>query len=267
MVETLKKRAQEARIPWTILLKEALQVFFLEVFYSLEPSAQATFQGGTALRLLYGGPRHSEDLDFVTDQPGEYWEALRPTLYEKLKTQASLLGGDLALTSQKPSAPILRWKLKWRPLTGSEAVWVRAEFARYPAYTRELMPLARPAGFPIGAWMVIPTESREEILADKLAAIGGRPYLKARDFFDLWFLTAQKVGLKRELLKKKFNDYRVDPRGLKKRLDQVNGRLLSRELKSFLPYLVRRPLEEDNYASVLRVSKEILTKALKLLER
>jgi len=267
MLESLKARAQEGRIPWQTLLKEALQICFLEVFYSFSQSGHATFQGGTSLRLLYGGPRHSEDLDFITDQPFEYWGNLQPGLYEKWRVHCSFLGGQLEMTSQKPSSSIVRWKLKWKPEAGSEKVWVRVEFAQYPAYTRELLPLARPDGFPIGAWTIIPTESQEEIFADKLTAVAGRPYVKGRDFFDLWFLKTQGVRLRPDLLKKKFKDYKADPQRLKKQLGQVNGRLLSNELQNFLPTPFRHPLEEENYDSVLRVSGEVIAKAFRLLKR
>lgn len=267
MLELLKSRAQGGGIPLETLLKEALQICFLEVFYAFPTSEGATFQGGTALRLLYGGPRHSEDLDFVTDQPLGDWEELRPRLTERLKAQASFLGGKLELSSQKSFSSILRWKLKWEPETGSEKVWVRAKFARYPAYTRELLPLARPTGFPIGVWTIIPTESREEILADKLAAIAGRPYLKGRDFFDLWFLRTGGVDLRMDLLKKKLIDYRVDPQQLAKRLSQVNGKLLSSELENFLPAPFRRTMEQESYKPVLRVSRQIITKVTRLLKK
>ena len=68
MLEALKSRAQESGLPWQTLAKEALQVLFLEVFYGSGEASEATFQGGTCLRLLYKGPRHSEDLDFVTQR-------------------------------------------------------------------------------------------------------------------------------------------------------------------------------------------------------
>jgi Nucleotidyl transferase AbiEii toxin, Type IV TA system len=48
---------------------ELLQVLMLDTLYSLSGSYQAVFQGGTALRWIYGGSRFSEDLDFVTDLP------------------------------------------------------------------------------------------------------------------------------------------------------------------------------------------------------
>jgi predicted nucleotidyltransferase component of viral defense system len=47
---------------------EILQLLLLDNLYSLSGSENIIFQGGTALRWVYGGLRFSEDLDFVTSQ-------------------------------------------------------------------------------------------------------------------------------------------------------------------------------------------------------
>lgn len=265
MIDYLKSKAQSQGIPWQTLLKEALQVLFLEAFYGLPSAPQAVFQGGTALRLAYGGPRHSEDLDFVTESPLESWEGLRSGIFEKLKAQEDLLQGTLELTTQKSYSKILRWKLKWTPRTGREKVFVRAEWAAYPHYTRELKPLSRPAPLPAGAWLVIPVESREEILADKLAAIAGRPYLKGRDFFDLWLLSSQGIAVDADLVKKKLKDYDTRADGLLQRRSEINAEILQRDLRSFLPLEVRRPLEADAYRGILELSRSLLARTHKML--
>lgn len=261
MIDALKSAAQEQAIPWQTLLKEALQVLFLEAFYSLPEASQATFQGGTCLRLLYGAPRHSEDLDFVTTRPLESWEGLRSPVFQRLKGQESLLQGTLEMTAQRSFAKILRWKLKWKSAAADEGVFVRIELASFPAHTRELKPLLRPPGLPTGSWVVVPAESREEILADKLTAVAGRPYLKGRDFFDLWFLSSQGVSLNAELVKAKLRDYSTSPEGFLKRRSEVDETVLRREMRSFLPRAVRDHLEAEGYRSVLKVSRELLEQA------
>lgn len=45
---------------------EQLQLLLLDNLYSQSGSEKIIFQGGTALRWVYGGTRFSEDLDFVT---------------------------------------------------------------------------------------------------------------------------------------------------------------------------------------------------------
>ena len=45
---------------------EVLQILLLDSLYTVSGSEAIYFQGGTALRWIYGGLRFSEDLDFVT---------------------------------------------------------------------------------------------------------------------------------------------------------------------------------------------------------
>jgi len=48
---------------------ELFQILLLDNLYSLSGSDHFFFQGGTAIRWIYGGTRFSEDLDFVTHLP------------------------------------------------------------------------------------------------------------------------------------------------------------------------------------------------------
>jgi len=48
---------------------EILQLLLLDNIYSHSGSEKIIFQGGTALRWVYGGMRFSEDLDFVSSLP------------------------------------------------------------------------------------------------------------------------------------------------------------------------------------------------------
>ena len=57
-----------------------LQLILLHTLYSQSGSHQLIFQGGTALRWIYGGQRASEDLDFVSSMP--------PSQLRKLLNQA-----------------------------------------------------------------------------------------------------------------------------------------------------------------------------------
>jgi predicted nucleotidyltransferase component of viral defense system len=46
------------------IVREYFQHLFLSQLYRLEKSDNLLFKGGTALRIIYGSPRFSEDLDF-----------------------------------------------------------------------------------------------------------------------------------------------------------------------------------------------------------
>ena len=56
------------------LIKEAIHLHLLSALSEAGVLRHVVFQGGTALRLCYGGERYSEDLDFVCGKAGSYIE-------------------------------------------------------------------------------------------------------------------------------------------------------------------------------------------------
>ena len=55
------------------LVKEAIHLHLLSAMSDAGILRHVVFQGGTALRLCYGGDRYSEDLDFVCGKSGSYF--------------------------------------------------------------------------------------------------------------------------------------------------------------------------------------------------
>jgi predicted nucleotidyltransferase component of viral defense system len=81
------------------LVKEAIHLHLLSALSDAGILRHAVFQGGTALRLCYGGDRYSEDLDFVCGKAGSYFtdvefkelieSALETTRKSSIATSAS----------------------------------------------------------------------------------------------------------------------------------------------------------------------------------
>jgi len=61
-LEKLSRQYQTGVFP--NIVREYFQHVFLGEFYKLSEAQQMLFKGGTALRVIYGSPRFSEDLDF-----------------------------------------------------------------------------------------------------------------------------------------------------------------------------------------------------------
>lgn len=61
-LEKLSRQYQSAIFP--NIAREYAQHIFLSELYKLPDSEKLLFKGGTALRIVYGSPRFSEDLDF-----------------------------------------------------------------------------------------------------------------------------------------------------------------------------------------------------------
>src|SRR6478672_7011233 len=67
------------------LMKEAIHLHLLSALSEAGVLQHVVFQGGTALRLCYGGERYSEDLDFVCGKAGAYLDKVE---FEKLIRRA-----------------------------------------------------------------------------------------------------------------------------------------------------------------------------------
>src|SRR3989338_1313089 len=64
-IEALEKLARQYQTGvFPNIIREYFQHVFLEELYKLPEAKQMLFKGGTALRIIYGSPRFSEDLDF-----------------------------------------------------------------------------------------------------------------------------------------------------------------------------------------------------------
>src|SRR3954470_14846950 len=76
------------------LIKEAIHLHLLSALSEAGVLQHVVFQGGTALRLCYGGERYSEDLDFVCGKAGAYVEKIEfgKLIREALETAKASLG-------------------------------------------------------------------------------------------------------------------------------------------------------------------------------
>jgi predicted nucleotidyltransferase component of viral defense system len=64
-IETLEKLGKQYQMGiFPNIVREYFQHVFLSEFYKLPNAEKLLFKGGTALRVVYGSPRFSEDLDF-----------------------------------------------------------------------------------------------------------------------------------------------------------------------------------------------------------
>ena len=79
----LEKLAVKTQTSFGNILREYFQHVFLRSFYNKKGSENFLFKGGTALRLVFGSPRFSEDLDFSGKKnSGSYESILEAVLIE-----------------------------------------------------------------------------------------------------------------------------------------------------------------------------------------
>ncbi len=263
--DELIARAQEEGLPLKIIEKEALQIYILSELFALPESTLLTFQGGTCLRLIYDGVRYSEDLDFVTTADQNEINQIVDKVTRALTRLEPLFGGSFITKRQKETATFYRFRIHNQKETPHESYFVSVEFACYPAYTLNVAPLHSRKELPGLPLTLVRAEKLEEILADKLGAIAGRPFCKGRDYFDLWLLKQKGIKLDADLLKKKFKDYAAPPANLARGLKLASAESIKNEMERFLPLKYRRQFEADGYAGMLQEAKALIEEGLRAL--
>lgn len=197
------------------------------------------FQGGTSLRLFYGNPRFSEDLDFVLRKNEKRFDLTSkiPKIKSFIDNSFPFLDGT-DIDVQKNDQYMQRFILKTKSDVSEQRLHVHIELANVPSYSNEVKILNYPPLNP-----AVRVEDLSEILADKITAFGNRDYLKGRDIWDIYFLVFEKqIAVDWDLVSRKARDYGANPESLKddlivasKKLIENGALILSNEMKRFLP--------------------------------
>ena len=270
------------------LIKEAIHLHLLSALSEAGVLRHVVFQGGTALRLCYGGERYSEDLDFVCGKAGSYIDKIE---FEKLvenaleTTKKTLhrefdINPDEILLKQPPfpmaiksdSAKVAAWQISvpiasLRHLPKSR---IKIEFANVPSYDSGPNMAKAVPGLVQMEDVVLTVESANEILADKAVALTARQALKYRDVWDVWYLTNKlSAQIERGMVANKFADYgtsNVDTKA-KQRQEELTKASTEKafldEMTRFLP--AKRVSEISNaglHKSILAASADLITRAV-----
>jgi predicted nucleotidyltransferase component of viral defense system len=270
------------------LVKEAIHLHLLSAMSDAGILRHAVFQGGTALRLCYGGDRYSEDLDFVCGKAGSYFTDVefKELIEAALETTKKTLNRDFGIAAnrislKKPPHPDL---VKQEPIT--VAAWqiivpieatprapksrIKIEFANVPAYETKPMPVRATPGLVQVQDVILTAETPNEILADKAVALTARETLKFRDVWDVWFLQNKlDANVDREIVQKKFADYGTSDMEAKaeRRLAELSKEATATaflsEMKRFMPAKRVAQLSEAGLQhSILAESGDLLRRAV-----
>jgi predicted nucleotidyltransferase component of viral defense system len=242
------------------LMKEAIHLHLLSALSEAGVLQHVIFQGGTALRLCYGGERYSEDLDFVCGKAGAYLKDVEfDALVDKaLETTKRTLQRDFDIDAtqialKRPAQPelvkgsdvnVAAWQIvvPVNPTPKTPKSRIKIEFANVPSYDSKPLTVSATPGLVQIQDVILNAETPNEILADKAVALTARAALKFRDVWDVWFLV-NKLGATpdREVVLKKFADYGTTDIAVKAnaRLDELakdaTATAFYTEMKRFLP--------------------------------
>ena len=172
------------------VIREELQRLILRYLSERGFFVHGVFQGGTAIRFVYGGTRFSEDLDFVL-RPGRTIASL--SLAGLLEGLPSFMRREVpfadrpSLREQKAEAMFARYRCRLELEAPVGGLVINLEFSGVPSRSPRPQVLRSDA-----VDFAIVVEDESEILVDKLVALALRSYVKGRDIWDTWFLTHER---------------------------------------------------------------------------
>lgn len=215
----LKDFATKNQTSYQNVLREYAQHLFLRGFYTQKGSENYLFKGGTALRLVFGSPRFSQDLDFTGITNGVVYEkALENTLFDlsnegidvDIEESKATTGGFIAnitLLFEKETVEIKN-QVSFRETDSKirEEVVISSELV--PSYSAIIY-------------------ERSLLINQKITALADRA--KPRDFYDLYFI------LRSERLRKLLNINQDTRKIIIKKIKTQDKKRLETELKEFLP--------------------------------
>jgi len=185
----------------------AKELLHYDILFSLDKEGlldRLTFQGGTSLRLCYGAPRYSEDLDFVGGREFATTDLIKiKNCLEKYIGER--YGLEILVKEPKEMASIPkyqdikvdRWQISLTTSPEKKDIpkqKIKIEVVNVPAYSRVPQSLQLNYDFlPDGySDTLIITETLDEIMADKLISlVSCQRYVRHRDIWDLRWLKQQ----------------------------------------------------------------------------
>lgn len=200
------------------IVKELLHYDILRALAASDMARRVVFQGGTALRLCYGGQRYSEDLDFVcgTDASEPFvldsmTAILREQMHERYALAVDVHPPASAKSFDCAGVTVKRWRYHIKVPGFVSAQRIHVEFCNVSAYDASPVLVQPRYAFLDDAYggIVLNTESEREILADKMVALAGRQHLKARDVWDIRWLMQRGQAVDVAMVRRKAGDYGI----------------------------------------------------------
>jgi predicted nucleotidyltransferase component of viral defense system len=173
----LVQKATKQQTIFRNILREYYQNLFLSLFYQNAKSEKFYFKGGTALRLVFGSPRYSEDLDFTSKNNFKTFDDIlervlismeKEGIFTKIIESKKTSRGMLAVIRTNMYNEIIDIKIETsqreKAIQGEKKLIISDLF---PSYTVQIL-------------------KQNLMIGEKIDALLERH--KARDFYDLYFI-------------------------------------------------------------------------------
>jgi predicted nucleotidyltransferase component of viral defense system len=205
--EIVNKLSKELQIAPEFVAREAWEIVILKELFEKKWSNNLVFKGGTALRLAYGSPRFSVDLDFSVlgkIKPKGFFDFLNDLakkypeldIADKQDKFYTLLAEIRVRETYLPRPFLIKIEISKRKKQFKKSEWM-PKVLKTPAYPVEV---------------IANVTTLEKIYNDKIDAIRNRE--APRDLFDVWYLS--------EVLKKPYEipKTKLSKKGIKNELNK-----------------------------------------------
>ena len=243
-----KSRLTEYSIKYKIdqytVLREYIQIVFLNYLFQEKKAEHLTFKGGTALRLLYNSPRFSEDLDFNSDlNPNEIRKLLNTAIINTSKLVDDIELKELDTIQGFSSKIYFKSDISSMPLT------IKLDFSFRESSIDEIKKTIT-TELPVQIYSLINVFSAKEILAEKIRTLFQR--VKGRDIYDIWFLLNIQTPLDLNMINKK--------------LELINKKFDYNELLDVLNNFEQKQLEKDLFKFLPINQRQIVSQLIELIK-
>lgn len=179
-LDQLRQFKKELKISEDKIVREEVEMIFLNELAENELSTKVAFYGGTALRLVYNSPRFSEDIDLIELKKIDF------NKFSKfIKGLAERQGWILSDLKNKRKTIFALFKIRDKNL--KHPFFLKIEIYK-PDQKINLATKLNLIKSPISVLSpLLLTVTLEELKRLKEAAIADRK--KARDIFDLWYIS------------------------------------------------------------------------------
>lgn len=236
-VSQLKELVKSKKIGESVVFREYLQLLFLQKIYSFNLSEKVFFKGGTAIHLIYGAPRYSEDLDFTVELTKDELKKLLAKVFSGLENEYAMRFKDRKSLAGK------RYMMACRSVDDRYDMFVNLDFS-FRESILERMTSRIETDFPLVFDNYVHHLSDREMLAEKIRAITSRE--KGRDLYDIWYLMARGTKVDEGLISKKLKYYNeeLDWKKVKGRVEKFDKKKFILDLRPFVTIDKRDKLGE-----------------------
>lgn len=225
--DQIKNLSKTFQIDEFSIFREYLQLVFLSYLYQEKYANKIFFKGGTALRLLFGSPRFSEDLVFSTSYSDLEITKFMKKIEKKLNRELQ----GLTINPLHKGEDGIRFRIIFKNAEFKYQFSIRLDFHRQKSIINTQISTLT-TQFPIIIFPQISHLSGEGILIEKFEALETRK--KGRDIFDIWFLLSKGIKTNKYVKSKDFENKTI------KSLKAFPEALLKKDLGRFLPRVQRQ---------------------------